>query len=55
MSTQETGPTTYKIFSNGDLQPEFPGVSDESIYDSKRQIYVPREEFNRLKNPERKE
>lgn len=53
MSIQETRPTTYKIFSNGDFQPEFPGVSDDSIYDSRKQIYVPRERFNQVIKPKR--
>lgn len=46
MRTPEGEPTTYKIFSNGDRQPEFPGVSDESVFDWDKQIYVPREGFN---------
>lgn len=52
--TEASRSTTYRIFGNGIPQPEYPGVSDESIYDSEKQIYVPRRIVDQITKPRRK-
>lgn len=52
MPRQENIETHGRIYGNGLKTPDSPGVTDDSVFDSEKQIYVPKEEFD-TKSPEK--